>query len=296
MSAKPLGRGLDALLGNRAAGATAPAGPDTSEKVRKLPHDQIVPCPLQPRKEFEEDSLQELADSIRSRGIMQPLVVRERDGRFELIAGERRWRAAKLAGLSEVPALVRSVTDVEALELALIENLQRTDLNPIEEAEGYANLQGRFELTQEEISRVVGKPRATVANALRLLDLDPIVKAFVSKGQLTAGHAKALLAIKDAALQRALAERTIRHGLSVRQVEGAAAAFASGKTKTGRQKKGAPAKESDVEVKDLQNRLRRRFATQVTLRCAAGKGRIEVEFYSLDDLNRVVSLMGLDDE
>lgn len=294
MSAKPLGRGLDALLGTRASGGSATPTPEPGEKVRRLAHDTIVPCPLQPRKEFAEDSLQELADSIRSRGIMQPLIVRERDGRFELIAGERRWRAAKLAGLSEVPAIVRSVNDVEVLELALIENLQRTDLNPIEEAEGYANLQGRFELTQEEISRVVGKPRATVANALRLLDLDPTVKAFVSKGQLTAGHAKALLAVKDAPLQRALAERAIRQDLSVRQVENAVAGLSSGR-KSGRAKKGG-SRAPEAEVSDLQNRLRRHLATQVTLRYAAGKGSIDIAFYSMDDLNRLVSLMGLADE
>jgi len=263
--------------------------------VRRIPHEQIVPCPLQPRKEFAEDSLQELADSIRSRGIMQPLLVREREGRFELIAGERRWRAAKLAGLAEVPVLVRSVSDVEALEFALIENLQRADLNPIEEAEGYANLQNRFKLTQEEISRVVGKPRATVANALRLLDLDPTVKAFVSKGQLSAGHAKALLSIKDAALQRALAERTIRQGLSVRQVEDVAAGVARGDARTGRQKKAAQ-RPTDADIKELQSRLRRRFATQVNLKYSGGKGRIEVEFYSLDDLNRLAALMGIDEE
>ena len=294
MSAKPLGRGLDALLGTRTAGTSHAPAPETGEAVRRIPHEQIVPCPLQPRKEFPEDSLHELADSIRSRGIMQPLLVREREGRFELIAGERRWRAAKLAGLAEVPVLVRAVTDVEALELALIENLQRADLNPIEEAEGYANLQNRFKLTQEEISRVVGKPRATIANALRLLDLEPTVKAFVSKGQLSAGHAKALLAVKDAPLQRALAERTIRQGLSVRQVEDIAAGIARGDAKTGRQKKGSP-KPADADIKDLQNRLRRRFATQVNLRYSGGKGRIEVEFYSLDDLNRLAALMGVDE-
>lgn len=294
MSAKPLGRGLDALLGARTSSSPTLPAAEPGETVRRIPRDQIVPCPLQPRKEFDEDSLHELADSIRSRGIMQPLVVREREGRFELIAGERRWRAAKLAGLAEVPALVRAVSDVEALELALIENLQRADLNPIEEAEGYANLQNRFKLTQEDISRIVGKPRATVANALRLLDLDPTVKAFVSKGQLSAGHAKALLAIKDAPLQRALAERTIRQDLSVRQVEDIAAGIARGDGKPGRQKKGG-AKPADADIKELQNRLRRRFATQVSLKYSAGKGRIEVEFYSLDDLNRIAALMGIDE-
>ncbi|MCC6353776.1 MAG: ParB/RepB/Spo0J family partition protein [Verrucomicrobiae bacterium] len=294
MSAKPLGRGLDALLGARTAGPPTLPAAEPGEAVRRIPRDKVVPCPLQPRKEFDEASLQELADSIRSRGIMQPLVVREREGQFELIAGERRWRAAKLAGLAEVPVLVRAVSDVEALELALIENLQRADLNPIEEAEGYANLQNRFKLTQEDISRVVGKPRATVANALRLLELDPTVKAFVSKGQLSAGHAKALLAVKDAPLQRALAERTIRQGLSVRQVEGIAAGLARGEGKGARHKKGG-AKPADADIKDLQGRLRRRFTTQVSLKYSGGKGRIEIEFYSLDDLNRIADLMGVDE-
>ncbi len=295
MSAKPLGRGLDALLGSKTTAAAPLPAAGAGEAVRRIPHGQIVPCPLQPRKEFDEESLHELADSIRSRGIMQPLVVRERGGQFELIAGERRWRAARLAGLAEVPVLIRAVTDVEALELALIENLQRADLNPIEEAEGYANLQNRFKLTQEDISRVVGKPRATVANALRLLDLDPMVKAFVAKGQLSAGHAKALLAIKDAPLQRALAERAIRQGLSVRQVEDVAAGIARGDAKGSRQKK-AGGKSADADVKELQNRLRRRLATQVNLKYSSGKGRIEIEFYSLDDLNRIAALIGVGEE
>ena len=208
--AKPaLGRGLGALLGgspvltSRPGAASARlhsrsvAAPDSRERVQRVPLDRIRPCPLQPRKDFSAESLRELADSIREQGIVQPLIVRPRGGYFELIAGERRWRAAQLLKLPEVPVIVREADDRAVLELALIENLQRENLNAIEEAHGYSQLAEQFQLTQEEIAAKVGKSRAVVANALRLLKLPPAIQNFVREGRLSVGHAKVILGLAD---------------------------------------------------------------------------------------------------
>ena len=209
MSKPALGRGLGALLGGnppltqpatvppvQPAVAVAPA-PDNRERVQRVPLDRIRPCPLQPRKDFSDEALRELADSIREQGIVQPLIVRERGGFFELIAGERRWRAAQLLNLLEVPIITRKADDRAVLELALIENLQRENLNAVEEAHGYAQLAEQFQLTQEDIAAKVGKSRAAVANALRLLKLPAIVQKYLRDGRLTVGHAKVILGLAD---------------------------------------------------------------------------------------------------
>ena len=230
--AKPaLGRGLGALLGDSPIATppipapistTAPgAGPatDPRERVQRVALDRIRPCPLQPRKDFSPETLRELADSIKEQGIVQPLIVRERDGHLELIAGERRWRAAQLLGLAEVPVILRQADDRAVLELALIENLQRENLNPIEEAHGYAQLTEQFQLKQEEVATKVGKSRAAVANALRLLKLPPSLQASIREGRLSVGHAKVILGLASEQHQRLAAERILKEGLNVRQTE-----------------------------------------------------------------------------
>jgi ParB family chromosome partitioning protein len=226
--AKPaLGRGLGALLGGSPP-AGQPAAPtptepaaavDPRERVQKVALDRVRPCSFQPRKKFSEETLRELADSIREQGIVQPLIVRERGGFFELIAGERRWRASQLLGLAEVPVIVREADDRAVLELALIENLQRENLNPIEEAHGYSQLIQQFQLKQEEVATKVGKSRAVVANALRLLNLVPAIQDAIRDGLLSVGHAKVILGLENDKLQKSAAERILREGLNVRQTE-----------------------------------------------------------------------------
>ncbi|MBA3386581.1 MAG: ParB/RepB/Spo0J family partition protein, partial [Chthoniobacterales bacterium] len=196
MTKTGLGKGLGALIGTRPPPALTPIAADAGDKVHQVSLSDVVPSPLQPRKDFAADALQELVDSIRQHGIIQPLIVRIVGGRHELIAGERRWRAAKEVGLSEAPVIVRAATDLDVLELSLIENLQRADLNPIEEAHAYARLATEFGMRQEDIALKVGRSRASVANSMRLLDLHEQVQAWVTQGLLSVGHAKVLLGLK----------------------------------------------------------------------------------------------------
>src|SRR5215472_10352001 len=230
--AKPaLGRGLGALLGSTpiakpVIAASASLGTatlttiDPGERIQRVPLENIRPCPFQPRKDFPAEALRELADSIKEQGIVQPLIVREMAGHLELIAGERRWRAAQLAGLREAPVIVRHADDLAVLELALIENLQRENLNPIEEAQGYTQLIQQFHLTQEEVATKVGKSRVVVANALRLLKLPQPLQEYLREGRLSVGHAKVLLGLESEKQQNLAATRIIKEGLNVRQTEG----------------------------------------------------------------------------
>ena len=306
--AKPaLGRGLGALLGGNPVltqPAPAPAipvpstpvapapAPDTRERVQRVPLDRIRPCPLQPRKDFSAEALSELADSIREQGIVQPLIVRERGGHFELIAGERRWRAAQLLQLPEVPIIVRQADDRAMLELALIENLQRENLNAIEEAHGYEQLAGQFQLTQEEIAVKVGKSRAVVANAVRLLKLPQVVQNFVREGRLSVGHAKVILGLADEKNQKLAAERVIKQGLNVRQTEGLVAKLQKrGPHKSALQPEAAAMPGADPHVADLEDRLREKFGTKVQLRYAKGKGVVEISFYSDGELERILQVL-----
>ena len=272
----------------------APAVADSRERVQKVPLDRVRPSALQPRKQFSEESLKELADSIREQGIVQPLIVRPRGEFFELIAGERRWRAAQLLHLPEVPVIAREADDRSVLELALIENLQRENLNPIEEAHGYAQLAGQFSLTQEEISTKVGKSRAVVANALRLLKLPQTVQNLVREGQLSVGHAKVILSLSDEKIQSLAADRIIKDALNVRQTEGLVAKLQSpgGKEKTGGQKTSA-VKIGDPHVEDLEARLREMFATKVKLNYVEGKGSLEISFFSNEELERILQILGI---
>ncbi len=276
----------------------APSGPvettATGRAVRLVALDQVVASPLQPRREFTDEALRELAESIRAQGILQPLVVRPGKAGLELIAGERRWRAARIAGLKEVPVLERQATDREVLELALVENLQRENLNPLEEAIGYSDLQSRFDLTQEQVAQKVGRSRAAVANALRLLKLPDDVQQALKSGQLSVGHAKVLLGIADAPLLSSVARQAREQGLSVRQTEEVVARLAApSASKPAGPAAAASVATRDPHVVDVENRLRERLATRVGVRYRAGRGSIEIRFTNDDELNRVLDLLGV---
>jgi len=305
--AKPaLGRGLGALLGGAPAAAKPPQpGPpasvpvathvpeiDPRERVQRVPLARIRPCSFQPRKDFTPEALRELADSIREQGIVQPLIVRERGDHFELIAGERRWRAAQLINLADVPIIVREADDRAVLELALIENLQRENLNAIEEAQGYSELMGRFQLTQEEVATKVGKSRAVVANALRLLKLPTGLQGYIRDGRLSVGHAKVVLGLATEKLQQQAVERVIKEGLNVRQTEGLVAKIQERATGPVKAATVTPLTK-DAHVANLENRIREKLGTKVNLRYAQGKGGLEISFYSDDELERILQILGI---
>ena len=271
------------------AAATAP---DNRDRVQRVPLNKIRPTALQPRKEFSAEALQELADSIREQGIVQPLVVRERDGFFELIAGERRWRAAQLLNLAEVPIITREADDRAVLELALIENLQRENLNALEEALGYAQLAAQFQLTQEQIAVKVGKSRAAVANATRLLKLPPAVQSYLREGRISVGHAKVVLGLTDEKNQTLAAERIIKDGLNVRQTEGLVAKLQARGPKTAGEKTPAVVPVNS-NITRLEDKLREKFGTKVHLKYAHGKGAVEINFFSDDELQRVLEVLGV---
>ncbi|MFM7180290.1 MAG: ParB/RepB/Spo0J family partition protein [Verrucomicrobiales bacterium] len=267
--------------------------PRDGERVEKVPLDRLTASPLQPRRNFAEEALEELKESIRQHGIIQPLIVREVGGRLELIAGERRFRASQLLGLTELPVIRRSATDRDVLEMALIENLQREDLDPVEEARGYERLAREFSLRQEDIAARVGKNRATVANAIRLLDLDEMVQGYLARGLITTGHAKAILAIKEAEHQRAVAEQVIKRKLTVRQTE---ALVVEQLDKTGGQKRSRKSGGTRVlpaHLADIESRLREKFSTQVQLIHSDKRGRIEIEYYGDGDLDRILEALGM---
>ncbi len=304
MAKTGLGKGLGALLGGSTkapgpeAAAPTPAAPGApavdGERVERLPWKSIQPCSFQPRKEFDREALEGLAESIKAKGIIQPLVVRPAgDDQYELIAGERRWRATQIAGLDTVPAVVREASDAEVLEMALVENLQREDLNPIEEAQGYGLLIDAFQLTQEEAAQRVGKSRAAVANALRLLKLDEDVQTHVRQGRLATGHAKVILGLDDAAQQKLAAERVMRDALSVRDTEALVSSLQNGAAPKAKNSGNAKAG-ADVHITDLENRLKQALGTQVSLRHRNGKGALTIKYFSDDDLERILGLLGVE--
>ena len=295
---KRLGRGLDALIKDGVSKETTPAkkAARTEEGgVRRVAISKIKPSPLQPRRHFDAAALQELIDSIAAHGVLQPLLVRESGNRFELIAGERRFRAARAALLKKVPVLVVEADDEKVLEIALIENLQREDLNPIEEAEGYAQLTTRFKLTQEAVAKRVGKSRAAVANALRLLGLSDRIRQAVGSGALSVGHAKVLLSLESETERELLAKRVIKEGLSVRALE----RLVKGLSRPSR--KHRPAK-SDLPAEylhTLTDELQQYFGTAVRIvpskTLANGrriKGSMEIDFHDNDELDRLLSAIG----
>lgn len=286
-----LGRGLDALLG---AGArpTPPVSTDGQEQgvdgaLRELPVDLIQRGKYQPRRDIEPESLQELADSIKAQGVMQPIVVRPiSDNRYEIIAGERRWRATQLAGLHSIPTIVRDVPDEAAIAMALIENIQREDLNPIEEAAALQRLQQEFELTQQEVADAVGKSRSTVANLLRLMSLREDVRRLVEHGDLEMGHARALLALEGEHQSQA-ARSVVSRGLSVRQTE----ALVRKLLEQGQNPEPTEAEPRiDPNIRSLQDDLSQRLGTRVEIRHgAAGKGKLVLSYSSLDELDGILS-------
>ncbi len=282
-SKKPsgLGRGLGALLGDDVMKTE-------SSGSLSLPISQVETCSSQPRKRFDDESLQELADSISQHGIIQPLTVRKlSSGYYQIIAGERRWRAARLAGLQEIPVIVIEADDRKAAELAMIENLQREDLNPMEEAAGFQSLIESYHMTQEEAAQRVGKSRSAVTNALRLLGLTPSVRKLVEEGKLSAGHARALVPLSPS-LQESAANAIVSGGLSVRQTEALVKRLSA-------EKKEAQAKDPDEVdyLAEAQNELKARLCRGVKIVPGRKKGRIELEYYGVDDLNDLLDALAV---
>lgn len=274
-----LGRGLGSLMGE-AQSETGFAAPET-----EMPLEQIVPNPNQPRTHFNESELEELSESIRENGVLQPLLVRKNGSKYEIIAGERRYQASKIAGLEKVPVIVRDVDDQKMLELALIENLQRSDLNPIEEAKGYKQLIKASGMTQEALSKAVSKSRSAITNSLRLLDLPESVQQMMHEGKLTAGHARAILAVPFEDARIKLAEKVIDEGLSVRATENLAPLFSVGDSPR------APRPVTPQSYKKAARVLRQIFNTNVKVRATRGKNKIEIEFKDEDDLQRILESM-----
>jgi ParB family chromosome partitioning protein len=279
MAKKALGRGLEALIPKRLI-------EEKKGSAQQVPVSRIKPNPFQPRKVFRPEELQELVQSIKERGILQPIVVRKKGDLWEIIAGERRYRAAQKLGMLTIPVIEVQASDVESLELALIENLQRADLSPLEEAEGYRRLQEEFDMTQEQISQKVGKDRATVANAMRLLKLSPEVKSMLASGELSAGHARVLASLPTPQEQYKWAERIVRQGFNVRDVE----KWLQEQKGTTKKMKGS-VKGKDANVAKLEENLRNWLGTKVTVKTQGRqKGTVCFEYYSLDDLDRILNL------
>ena len=280
---KVLGRGLGALIGEASVERSVPAAATAvNEKFFLCATEDISPNKSQPRKHFEEKALGELADSIKEKGIIEPLVVRRAPGGFELIAGERRWRASRMAGLSQVPVVVVEANEEESLELAIIENIQREGLNPIEEADSYRSLMA-FGLTQEDVARKVGRERATVANYLRLLKLPHEVRDEIVKGNITMGHARALLSIEGHAAQAELCRQIITKGLSVREAE--ALSSSAGKSKA------KPPRPGEAAKSPIEDELRGIFGTKVALKDRKGKGRVEISYFSVEERERILEML-----
>jgi ParB family chromosome partitioning protein len=299
MPKQVLGKGLSALISTPSSvtGVTKPPPlfqPALGDVVRKIPVDQVVASPLQPRKEFATEQLKELMESIREHGIIQPLIVRPVNGKLELIAGERRFRAARELGLREVPTISRQASDRDVLEMALIENLQRENLNPIEEAMGYERLAKEFNLRQEDIAQRVGKNRATVANIMRLLDLPSGIKQHLSEGKISAGHAKVLLSLKNSTDQEAAADEVLRKQLTVRALERLVQTITAPPKPTG--VKVSVAGDVQQALNHLEQRLTRHFSTSIRLNHTEKKGRIEIDYYGTEDLNRILTLMKVQEE
>ena len=287
-----LGRGLSALISTQPVAPVMPATPAAAEPFREIRMDHIVPNPRQPRREFSETELNELQLSLQASGLLQPIAVRPRkDGRFELIAGERRFRAATRLGWTTIPAYVREVTDEQMLSLALVENLQREDLNPIEEAEGYRQLISDFGLAHQQVAQAVGKDRSTITNALRLLALPEEVQRLVRDGALSLGHARALLGVPSGTSLTELAQRVVSQRLSVREVE-RLVQESKPAVRRARDVEGPQTVSEVPEVRRLTDRLRRFLQTDVAVHVdSSGRGEVRIRFYSADDFNRVFELL-----
>lgn len=309
-TARRLGRGLDSLVTDLRGSATAAlpetatnreeslpsrsTEPGSNRAASMLPVSVLQPNPFQPRQEFREEDIQSLATSIRRNGLLQPIVVRKHQGSYQIIAGERRWRAAKVCGIIDVPIVIRTASDEQMVELALIENIQREDLNPIDRARAYRSFCDRFHLTAEEVAERVGEDRSTVANYMRLLELPKAIRDLVAAGQLSMGHARCLLGIADEARQLQLAESSARHDLSVRALEDI---VRRAKSKSGGEtdSKALSGRARTPHLRELQTRFEQVLQTKVTIREGKkkGSGRIVIQYYSLDDFDRVADRLGI---
>ena len=290
MNRKALGKGINALIPDFEIGVPEPgvSGKQGVTQTRELLIDEISPNRFQPRKYFDDDKLEELVTSIRENGILQPVVVQKSETGYELVAGERRWRASKKAGLKKIPAMIREVSDTKALELAIIENIHRQDLNPIEEAEAYKRLAEDFSLTQEMIAEKVGKSRAAIANILRLLNLSRNIQENLISGKLSMGHARALLGLDNTGQMEAMCQEILKQGLTVRQTE----------SKVNRLKKpeilklASSMKKKNIFIRDLEKELERKLGTKVEVSPKKTGGKLVVSYYSDDDLERIQNLIG----
>ena len=285
---KGLGKGMSALL-------SVDGIPETQkDSVVELKINDISPNSDQPRKAFKEDALQELADSIKENGVIQPIIVSKRGTGYRIVAGERRWRASRLAGLKMIPAIVRDLTDQQTMEQALIENIQRQDLNPLEEAFAMDNLMKEHGLTQEALAKKLGKSRPSIANTLRLINIDESLQDFIRNGDLSAGHARALLAITDKEEQKKAADVVMIKEMSVRETEEYVKKILNGSTSTPRKTREKGSNAVALETKKVQHQLEKYFGTKVKLKVkdeAVGKGSIVIEYYSYDDLSRLLEMM-----
>ena len=290
MNRKALGKGINALIPDFEIGVPEPgvSGKQGVIQTRELLIDEISPNRFQPRKYFDDDKLEELVTSISENGILQPVVVQKSETGYELVAGERRWRASKKAGLKKIPAMIREVSDTKALELAIIENIHRQDLNPIEEAEAYKRLAEDFSLTQEMIAEKVGKSRAAIANILRLLNLSRNIQENLISGKLSMGHARALLGLDNTGQMQAMCQEILKQGLTVRQTE----------SKVNRLKKpeilklASSMKKKNIFIRDLEKELERKLGTKVEVSPKKNGGKLVVSYYSDDDLERIQNLIG----
>ncbi|HWQ61771.1 MAG TPA: ParB/RepB/Spo0J family partition protein [Negativicutes bacterium] len=276
MTKRGLGRGLGAFF-----------APGEDEPRAEIAVAEIVPNKYQPRRVFDEAALNELAQSIKQHGVIQPVLVRRTPGGYELVAGERRWRAAQMVGLTDIPAVVREYTDGEMTEIALIENLQRENLNPVEEAAAYKRLMEEFALTQEDVARKIGRSRSLIANTVRLLNLAPAVQDHVSRGTLSMGQARPLLALEDQELQLEAAESIISEGLSARDAEELVRRLVN----TPRIKKAKKAETREIFLAEAEERLKMALGTQVKIKPGKLRSKIEIEFYSADDLERIIEVL-----
>lgn len=277
MTKRVLGKGLSALITTESI---------EENEIKELKINEIEPNTNQPRRKFDEEKLYQLAQSIKQHGVVQPIIVTKEENTYRIVAGERRWRAARLAGVSTIPVIIKNVSGREIMELALIENLQREDLNPIEEAEAFDRLIREYDITQEELSEIVGKSRSAIANSIRLLSLDEKVREYLINEEISSGHARALLAIEDKDLQKKAADEVIKMKLSVRETERLVKRYLSEskKRKIDKNKKS-------VEVIEIEERLKEIFGTKVEIVSNSKKGKIMIEYYSNEELDRILELV-----
>ncbi len=269
---KVLGKGLEALLPEKIE--------ELSQSIVEISIDEIIPSKYQPRLKFDQNSLESLAESIKKNGVLQPILLRKLGDKYQMIAGERRWKAAKMIGLDTIPAIIRDVVDSEVLELALIENLQREDLNPIEEALAYKTMIEEFKLTHEELAKRIGKDRSSITNSIRLLKLPDEIKSMLADGTLTMGHGRAIASIEDKKLQLSLAKKVLQQGLTVRALE-----------KLIGERKKPKTKSIDPNIKDIEEKLQHALSTKVKIITRNNRGKIVIYFYSLDEFDRIYELI-----